>query len=162
MIIRDESFLTARDFRIHEAAHVAVGVMLRLPMALPEVFRDGSGGRANFAWDEIEVGASQALPDEVSASTERKAAVNIGAMYLAGYCAEGIASGANLDFIIGAKTHDLIQALRVLDLVNASHNDLLLSWDLARKILTHTWPAVLELAEMVPVTDGTHRPPIFH
>ncbi len=166
MIIRQESYLRCRNIRIHEAGHFAIGTILRLPMALPEVFRDGSGGVAPFAWDEVEECAAKEIDVLHEMELGPKAATNIASMYLAGFAAEAIASKTPWEDIIGGRTHDLSKAVEVLQLVGLhgenQETHLKLAWITALTILSEQWKAVCQLADMIPETDGTHHPPIFH
>lgn len=165
LIIQPESFLKSRDIRIHEASHCAVGTILRLPMSMPEVFKDGSGGVANFDWDEIRASADSddRHLDEIDYDQQLNAGTHIAAMYLAGFAGEAIASKTEWRQIIGARSHDLQKACQALDLVKAPEEIYLsLAWHTALEILYTCWPTVMKLADMIPETDGTHRPPQFH
>lgn len=164
MIIRSESFLPRRDFRIHESAHYCVGSLFRLPLQPPEVFRDGSGGRVPFDRPAILASAEQA-PDDVSGDQFRLAARNIACMFLAGTAAEAVACGVDTSHLIGARTSDLHQAGEVI--INAGFSeqmDAILeeSWHQAVRLLRKMWPMVLEVAGDVLITDGTHRPVRLH
>lgn len=165
MIILTEDYLRGRNFRIHEAGHCAVGTMLRLPMAMPEVFKDGSGGVAHFDWDEIHTN-NAADPRQLmdfGHNVKLNSCTNIAATYLAGFAAEALASKTPWRKIIGAQSHDLVKACEALKLVKAPEEIYLsLAWHTALDVLNHCWPAVLKLADMIPETDGTHRPPRFH
>ena len=163
MIIREESFLKSRDTRIHEAGHFGVGTLLRLPMAGPEVFRDGSGGIVNLDWDNIRETAKELEGKEASHQTNVVAATRIATMYLAGFAAECIASDTDTTEIVGAQSHDFMKACEALRLVDAPvEKNLKKAWSDALKVLNICWPAVIEAAALIPVTDGTHRPPKFH
>ena len=165
LIIQPESFLKSRDIRIHEASHCAVGTILRLPMSMPEVFKDGSGGVANFDWDEIHASADSddRHLDEIDYGEKLNSCTHIAAMYMAGFAAESLASKTEWRQIIGARSHDLQKACQVIELVKAPEDIYLpLAWHTALDILANCWPAVLKLSAMIPETDGTHRPPRFH
>lgn len=164
--IYPESTLKGRDFRIHEAGHIAVGIMLKLPMLGGEIFRDGSGGRANLDWNAIrqtETTDTREL-DEFDGRVKIQASLNIAAMYAAGFAAECIASQTPRGDIIGAKSHDMVKALEALALADARPEIYLpIAWTKALRILDNTWPAVIELASTIPITDGHHhKPPQFH
>ncbi len=164
--IYPESTLKGRDFRIHEAGHIAVGIMLKLPMLGGEIFRDGSGGRANLDWDTIrqtETTDTREL-DQFDARVKIQASLNIACMYAGGFAAECIASQTPRDDIIGAKSHDMVKALEALALAEAPPEIYLpIAWTKALRILETTWPAVIELAGTIPITDGHHHtPPKFH
>jgi hypothetical protein len=163
MLIREESFLLARDIRIHEAAHFGVGILLGLPMGEPEVFRDGSGGRVNLGWTEIHASVAAIEGQAISQNTEWAAARRVATMYLAGFAGECIITGADTSEIVGGHSHDLAKACEVLELVGAPvDQSLKRAWAHALEILKACWPAVTELAGMIPETDGGHRPPQFH
>ena len=166
MIIRKDSFLRQRDYPIHEASHFAVGILLNLPMQMPEIFRDGSGGRAPFDIDEAERLCARSplifeSPDQ-EMKVMGKAAVRIAAVYLAGCAGEAIHFGMPTDIIIGGRTADMIYAGQVLERAGQPMTKLFDAWELSVKLLKHAWPAVVRAADLIPVTDGTHRAPIFH
>ena len=163
MVIREKSFLLARDIRIHEAAHFGVGTLLRLPMAGPEIYRDGSGGRVNLDWATIQAGAAAIEGHPISQNREWAAARRVVTMYLAGFAGECIASGTDTSEIVGGHSHDLAKACEVLELVGAPvDQNLKRAWADALEILKVCWPAVTELAAMIPTTDGCHHPPRFN
>ena len=164
MIIRPESFLQVRDFRVHESGHYTVGSLFRLPLQPPEVFRDGSGGRVPFDRPAMLASAEQA-PDDVSGGQYRLAARNIACMFLAGTAAEAIACGVDTSHLIGARTSDLHQAGEVI--INAGFSEqmdeiLEESWHQAVRLLRKMWPLVQEIAGDVLITAGSHRPVKFH
>ena len=162
MIIRSESFLPVRNFAVHEAAHYVVGVGFGLPMLCPEVFRDGSGGRAPLDQPALEASSANVVREDISSDQFKWAATRVGAMLLAGCAAEAIAAKVDTSCIIGSRSQDLRLAVETIR--NAGQPDLLLqdAWRLSVKMLFHAWPMVLEIAELIPVTDNTHRPPQFH
>lgn len=162
MIIRSESFLPVRNIPVHEAAQYVLGVAFGLPMDCPEVFRDKSGGRAPFDQPALAASASGVVIEDIPGDELRLAAIQIGAVFLAGCAAEAIAANVDTSIIIGSRTQDLQHAVECIRKVGQS--DLLLedAWRMAVKMLHHAWPMVLEIAQDIPITDGTHRPPKFH
>ncbi len=169
MIILDPSLtLPPSDFRIHEAGHYVVGVGLGIEMAMPEIYRDGSGGIAPFerlkhtedtrSLDELFIEAN--LADSALIAI---AAGNIAAVYLAGYAAEAIMANVSTGNPIGAQSNDFINACRVLELGRADTNlGIVAAWRTAVVALKCAWSHVEAIAALIPVTGGTHRPPIFH
>ena len=166
MIIRKDTYLKQRDYPIHEASHFAVATLLRLPMEMPEVFRDGSGGRAPFDIEEAKRLSANNPPifdsPEHEAKAMGRAAVRIAAVYLAGCAGEAIHFGMPTDIIIGGRTADMTHACQVLKRAGQPLSRLSDAWKLAVGLLRHTWPDVVRTAGLIPVTDGTHRAPIFH
>ena len=166
MIIRKDTYLKQRDFSIHEASHFAVATLLKLPMQMPEVFRDGSGGKAPFDIEEAQRLSANNPPifdsPDHEAKAMGKAAVRIAAVYLAGCAGEAIHFGMPTDIIIGGRTADMIYAGQVLERAGQPMTKLFDAWELSVKLLKHAWPAVVRAADLIPVTDGTHRAPIFH
>ena len=164
MIIRSESFLPARNYAVHEAAHYCVGSLFRLPLQPPEIFRDGSGGRVPLDRPAILASAEQA-PDDIPRDQYRLAARNIACMYLSGHAGEAIACGVDTSCIVGARTSDLHQAGEVIIQAGFSEQmDAILeeSWHQAVRLLRKMWPLVQEIAGDVLITDGSHRPVKFH
>ena len=165
MIIRKATYLKHRDIAIHEASHFAVGTLLKLPMQLPEVFRDGSGGIAPFDREEahrLGVIAAPYDPPEQEAKAMGKAGVRIAAVFLAGCAGEAIHFGVPTDIIIGGRTPDMLYAGLVLELAGQPISQLSAAWEIAVRLLRHAWPAVVRTAELIPVTGGTYRPPRFN
>lgn len=166
MIIRKDTYLRQRDISIHEASHFAVGILLNLPMQMPEVFRDGSGGRAPFDIDEAErlCASNPVIFDSTDqeAKVVGKVGVRIAAVFLAGCAGEAIHFGMPTDIIIGGRTADMNNACLVLERAGQPLTKLFDAWELSVKLLRHAWPAVVRAADLIPVTDGTHRAPIFH
>lgn len=161
MIIRSESFLPRRDFAIHEAGHYCIGIAFGFPMDCPQVFRDGSGGIAPFDRTVLkhdpDIDLSGLPGDEM-----KQAALRIAAMFLAGCAAEAIAADVDCSCIVGGRTSDLrlaVQCIRDCGLSDLSLQD---AWRLSVKMLRHAWPLVESIAQDIPVTDGSHRPPKFH
>ena len=162
MIIRSQSFLPVRNFAIHEAAHYVIGVGFGLPMNVPEVFRNGTGGRTAIDQPTLKASSAGAVIEDFSSDQCKWAATRMSAVCLAGCAAEAIAANVDTSIIIGSHTEDLRQAVECIRKVGQS--DLLLqdAWRLAVKMLRHAWPMVLEIAELIPVTDGSHRPVKLH
>ena len=162
MIIRSTSFLPVRDFKIHEAGHYVLGVGMGLPMNVPEVFRNGTGGRTTLDQPALQASSAGVVPEDIPDDQLKWAVTRMGAVLLAGCAAEAIAANVDTSCIIGSRTEDLRQAVECIRKVGQS--DLLLqdAWRLAVKMLHHAWPLVLEIAQDIPTTDGTHRPVQFH
>jgi hypothetical protein len=161
--IRPEGALTRRDLRIHEAGHFVVGSAFGLPMAIPEIFGDGSGGRAGWDQAEVKRRAARRLPDiddKSLATVERLAGLNIAACFMAGYCAECINAGDDPRAIYGSRTPDIAHAGQILLKTHDRDTHLSIAWNRAWSVLTDAWPIVLEIAELLPVTQGTHHPPV--
>ena len=169
MIILDPMLtLPSPDFRIHEAGHYVVGVALGIEMALPEIYRDGSGGIAPFepprptqdtrTLDEVFIEATSAESVIIA-----EAALNFASVYMAGYAAEAIAGQVSTGNPIGRETNDFVNACKVLELGRAPTNlGINAAWRTAVMVLKCTWPHVEAIAALIPITDGTHRSPRFH
>lgn len=161
MIIRSESFLPRRDFKIHEAGHYLIGSAFGFPMDCPQVFRDGSGGIAPFDRTVLKHDPDIDLSD-IPDDKHKLAALQIAAMFMSGHAAEAIAADVDCSCIVGGRTSDLrlaVQCIRDSGLSDLSLQD---AWRLSVKMLRHAWPLVLEIAQDIPVTDGSHRPPKIH
>ena len=155
MIIRRETFLTTRSFRIHEAGHLFVGRYHNLPMSHAEIYADGSGGIAHIDREEL---ARQAAPDDVEiphAITVR-AATQCAGLFLAGFAGEAIHAGADLGRVIGAHTSDVAKAAEFLEYAAQPVDLLDAVWTETVEILRANWPAVIELAKEIPVTSNSH------
>ena len=161
MIIRSESFLPRRDFAVHEAGHYVLGVAFGFPMDCPQVFRDGSGGIAPFDRTVLKHDPDIDLSD-IPGDEMKQAALRIAAMFLAGCAAEAISADVDCSCIVGGRTSDLRLAVQCIR--DSGMSDLLLqdAWRLAVKMLRHAWPLVESIAQDIPTTDGTHRPPKIH
>ncbi len=162
MIIRSRSFLPRRDFAIHEAAHYVIGVGFGLPMNVPEVFRNGTGGRTALDQPALQASSAGVVIEDFSSDQCKWAATRMGAVCLAGCAAEAISAGVDTSIIIGSHTEDLRQAVEVIRKVGQSDMLLIDAWRLAVKALHHAWPMVVEIAELLPVTDGSHRAVQLH
>ena len=161
IVIRKETVLRARDFRIHESAHFLIGIMFRLPMGEPEVFQDGSGGRVPFDRPALESAAAVDVGD-VPENVVHLATLNICSMFAAGFAAEAIASDTDTTHVIGLRSEDLINAGQILEHTGLPMETLEAAWHRTVRILRAIWPLVTDLAKDIPETDGTHRPPKFH
>lgn len=160
MIIRRESFLPVRNFAVHEAAHYLIGKRFNLPVLEPEVFADGSGGRVALDRPQIERTAATTADEDIPQEVMAKAARQVCCMYLAGHAAEAIAAGADTDHIIGRRTPDLYNAGEILEKCGLPDSILEEGWRDAVRILREMWPAVVDLARTVPLTNGSHNPPV--
>lgn len=161
MWLKPESALTRRDLRIHEAAHFVVGTGFGLPMQPPEIFADGSGGIARFDRVQARRLAARPLPElseKMLMDLEKTAGLNIAATFLAGYCAEAIAGGDDPRVVYGSRTSDIARAGQALMQTRENTWGLEIAWTRARSVLTEpgVWAMVEEIAELIPLTDGTH------
>lgn len=160
--------LPPSDFRIHEAGHYVVGVGLGFEMAIPEIYRDGSGGIAPFERPKPTEDARTLDDLFMEANSAESAlifqtALHIAAVYMAGYAAEAIMANVSTANPIGRETSDFANACRMLEIGRLDVNlGIDVAWKTAVVGLKSAWPQVEAIAEMIPVTDGTHRPLKFH
>ena len=162
MIIRSTSFLPRRDFGVHEAGHYVLAVGFGLEVENVEVFRNGSGGRVTLDQSAHEARSAGVVLEDFSSDQCKWAATRMAAVLLAGCASEAISAGVDTSCIIGSQTEDLRQAVEVIRKVKQSDLLLIDAWRLAVKMLHHAWPMVVEIAQDIPITDGTHKPPQFH